>query len=219
MTNKSWSIAAVIIGSTGLVISIAALLRNFTFGLQLGDLGTWIGGLGTTMVAILTLWTVRESIRARTGADRLRAESDREAGVRALRKAARARVTVLPGNTTGTPAWTVTLQNNTGGTLYDVEWTNFTAVQAPTAMNSAQTVSTTITDFPFGADEHPSSPVVLDTEARTAHFFTDETTLASYLPRPEIEFTDEDGYRFRYVEAALPGIYVGAKGKWISAEG
>ncbi len=87
-------------------------------------------------------------------------------------------MTVLPGNTTGTPAWTVTLQNNTGGTLYDVEWTDFTAVQAPTAMNSAQTVSTTITDFPFGADEYPpSSPVVLDTEARTAYFFTDETTL------------------------------------------
>lgn len=170
-------------------LSLAAITRRLDWQIQLGDLGTWVGGIGSTLAAFAAFVTLRELQRTR------RSEAEEQRG-RVRRRAARVQVRTIPCETSAQrPGWRVTLTNRSGHPIYDLKWGGLVAMRP-----EPPDIKTDFVCLPIESEFADSSPFVLDSESCGVEYLASPPEAREqYYPFPRIEFTDEDGYVFVYV--------------------
>lgn len=166
----------------------------FGLGIQYGALGTWVGGLASAAAAGAAYMTLRQLLRARNVQ-----EEDRRS--RALRRAGRVEVRIEPTQTVVAPhyplGWAVSVANRSDDSIYDAR-----VGRVLTALVAGAPANTVTLSIPMAADTHP--PAFLGAgEVQEFQFISNKEIVNSTYGFVPIEFTDEDGNRFRSVPAAL----------------
>lgn len=182
--------------------------RLFDLGIQYGDLGTWVGGLGSASAAGAAYVTLRQLLRNRNDQ-----EADRRA--RALRRARRVGVRIEPTQTEVGPdypfGWSVTVKNQSDDPIYEVRIGRALAALAAGVPARAVTMQ-----IPVTADTHPSDFLGVG-EVQEHQFISDAEIVNSSYGFVAVEFTDADGNRFRTVPADLSPLGK-IVSRWIHAD-
>lgn len=171
-----------------MVLCLVALDRA-GWRVQLGDLGTWVGGLGSALAAGAAFLTLRQLLSTRR--EQLAVERGR-----VQRRAARVELRTKPVTTSASsPGWSVVLTNQSGHPIYDVRWLGLVAMQPdPPDTRTEFICIPTWSEFP------DYERVVLDSATSGVEYIANPPEMReSHYPFPRVEFTDDDGYEFKYV--------------------
>ncbi|MFC7451283.1 hypothetical protein [Rhodococcus daqingensis] len=181
--------AAILVASLALILCFIAANKAFGWGVQYGDLGTWVGGIATALASGAAFVTLRELLRTRR-------EDEDERRARALRRAKRVRVkTVRSIPTSGSAlGWKVSVTNLSGHPIYDFRWNGMIAYNFD---EPNQKSSSDVTISSEG-DSEGNLEAVDNGETQSIEYITEMSAHESqrWIPLPQIEFTDDDGYRF-----------------------
>lgn len=193
-TSRALGALALSLSLAGLLLCFISVNRMFGLGIQYGALGTWVGGLASAAAAGAAYMTLRQLLRARNVQ-----EEDRRS--RALRRAGRVEVRIEPTQTVVAPyyplGWAVSVANRSDDSIYDVR-----VGRVLTALVAGAPANTVTLSIPMAADTHP--PAYLGAgEVQEFQFISNKEIVNSTYGFVPIEFTDEDGNRFRSVPAAL----------------
>ncbi|MGV9945280.1 hypothetical protein [Rhodococcus aetherivorans] len=169
------------IGTAGAIVACIGLA--IAGRIQLGDLGTWVGGLASAAAALVALATLRQLLEAQ------RKESE-ERRDRAARRAARVELKRSQIRHEDSTVHIFELENKSGHPIYEVKWLGPVAVKQDAER---------LTDF--GPDTKEYDRAILENGVSLSAQYTSdipESERASWIVLPRIEFTDDDGYRFWY---------------------
>lgn len=152
-----------LVGSTLCLIAVG---RVADWQIQLGPLGTWVGGLGTAAAACMAYVTLRQLLRTRREQQIEQQDRVAEEHARATRRAGRVQVRTIPGVTaTMTPGWSVTLTNRSGRPIHDVKWNKLVAMRPDPPE--------TLTEFiclPANSEFADYVPFILDSDSRGVEY-------------------------------------------------
>ncbi|UEL35040.1 hypothetical protein KTR60_10035 [Rhodococcus sp. C1] len=209
-SSRTIGIVALILGLVSIGLSLAAVGRLEDWEIQLGPLGTWVGGLGTAAAASMAYVTLRQLLRTRT--EQQAEQQDRVADERArvTRRTGAVQVRTIPGETAGgVSGWSVTLTNRSGHPIHDVRWIGLVAMRP-----DPPEILTEFICMPTNSEFADYAPFVPDSESRGVEYLAIPPTIReSHYPFPRIEFTDDDGYLFQHVlDRASPHLEL--RGRW-----
>lgn len=194
ITIRAQAVAAAILGLTAVGLCLVAIGRLAGWKLQLGDLGTWVGGIGSAAAAFAAFVTLRQLLKTRR-------EERQERRARALLRAGRIEVRIEPVRTTVGPhyplGWTVSVANTSDRPIYGVK-----VGPALTAARPDTDPAVVTMRHPLVADLHPSEFLAAGTTL-TWEYVSDETIVNNTYPFAPVTFVDEEGNQFRSVPADL----------------
>ncbi|MCA1007012.1 hypothetical protein LCL87_14905 [Rhodococcus hoagii] len=179
--NEVFAVVAAVapLSVAGIVVCLLALDKS-GWRVQLGDLGTWVGGIGSAAAAFAAFVTLRQLLKTNR-------QERNEMRDRALRRAKR--VTLKVDMKAG--LWTAVVANQSGHPIYDPVWRGFVSIDPDTESS----------EFFKEPPQPVSLPTVIFNEGsqtlyqqRTGAFLNGDKPEKMV---PDIEFTDDDGYRFR----------------------
>lgn len=204
-STRSYGILTTVLGLVAVALSFAALNSELDWGVRYGDLGTWVGGLGSAAAASAAFVTLQQLFQDRREAERARGAAEEEARGRALRRAARIKVEATShfsnyidavGNIRMRYFWILALTNGSDRPVYDVKF------EIPLGVVERSELLAT-TQFKWGnepsiLDHFP--PVEPGDSAKCEVQLNDSADEfvgpTGHRVIPFVQFTDEDGYAF-----------------------
>lgn len=163
-------------------------------GLQWGDVGTWVGGIGSAFAALTAVYSVGELRKERR-------DFNREREGRALRRASRIKVTVIPHFSYVPPrrhiGWQVYVENRSDENIYNVEFGTLRGIA-----NDKKIERFTAKPDPINPDNGMPMPILDPGQELKCRYTSTDTIEAIQAKVPNlklfanVKFSDDDGNEF-----------------------
>lgn len=222
-TSTRLASTAILFSAAGFALCLAALGSVAGWGVRFGELGTWVGGLGSAAAAGAAVAGLRRVQRARE-------EEGKERRARALLRVRRIELRIEPVKTSVAPeyplGWTVSVVNASDRPIYEV-LVGPTLTATPVD-GGGQSVTVTMrhpldaspgstVDRRYPADSHATYSLIPG-ESIAWEYVSSESVVNTTWPFVPVTFLDEEARRFHNVPA---GLTFGGKtvSRWVFSDG